>query len=349
MARAAGIVIVVWRALAILSLAIAACGDHAGTAMSGRSVDPTSAPIPWISDKASFPPVPTPTPEPIPTNIRACRGVDLSAENQGAQGAGGWWSGSLLLTARVDQCLIHGLVELRFLDPHGQEITRTTPPRPGAYRDWAVAGEVQVQWLLSNWCEPRAPVGAIVVLLPGDQTPILARLDPPMGVGARCNSADAPKGATTMSVGPRPTPVPIATQQPETLSANINAPSTVIAGETMRYVLTLTNLTSTALALDPCPSYIESLGGHPLPTEAPPSNFPTFKIWDPIVRYEGGVKESHLLNCSDAPSLGPAASIAFEMRLDVPANALGSDTLRWQVIAVGGGPIASASITIVRR
>lgn len=341
--------IVVWRALAILSLVITACGDHAGTAMSGGSADPASSPIPWISDKASFPPVPTPTPEPIPTNIRACRGGDLSAENQGAQGAGGSWSGNLLLTALVDQCLIHGLVELRFLDPLGQEIIRATPPRLGAYRDWAVAGEVQVQWLLSNWCEPRAPVGAIVVLLPGDQTPILARFDPPMGVGARCNSADAAKGATTMSVGPRPTPVPIATQPPETLRAHIDAPSTVIAGETMLYVVTLTNLTSSALVLAPCPSYLESLGGHPLPTAPPPSNFPTFKIWDPIVRYEGGVKESHLLNCRDAPSLGPAASITFEMRLEVPANALGSDTLRWQVIAIGGAPIASASITIVRR
>jgi len=342
-------VVVVWRAFAIFSLVLAACGDHASTAMSGGSASPISTPIPWISDKPSFAPVPTPTPEPIPTNIRACRGVDLSAQNQGAQGAGGWWSGNLLLTARVGECLIHGLVELRFLDPLGHEIVRTTPPRPGAYRDWAVAGEVQVQWLLSNWCEPRASVGSIVVVLPGDESPILARFDPPMGVGARCNSTDAPKGATTMSVGPRPTPVPIATQPPETLSAHIDAPSTVIAGETMRYVVTLTNLTSSALVLAPCPSYLESLSGHPLPTPAPPSNFPTFKIWDPIVRYEGGVKESHLLNCSDAPSLGPAASITFEMRLEVPANALGSDTLRWQVIAVGGAPIASARVTIVRR
>jgi hypothetical protein len=244
---------------------------------------------------------------------------------------------------------VHGLVELRFLDALGHEIVRSKPSAPGAFRDWAVAGEIQVQWLLSNWCEPRVPVGAIVVMLPGDPTPIVAHLDPPMGVGARCNSADVPKGATTMSVGPRPTPMPAATQAPATLAAHIDAPSTAFAGETLRYLLRLTNLTSGPLVLDPCPSYLEWLGGHPLPTEPPPSNLPSFKVWDPIVRYTGGVKESHLLNCSDAPSLGLAASITFEMRLEVPANALGSDTLRWQVIAVGAALSASAPITIVRR
>jgi hypothetical protein len=288
-------------------------------------------------------------PEPIPTDVRACKAADLSAEHQGAQGAGGWWSGALLLTARADRCVVHGLVELRFLDALGHEIVRSKPSAPGAFRDWAVAGEIQVQWLLSNWCEPRVPVGAIVVMLPGDPTPIVAHLDPPMGVGARCNSADVPKGATTMSVGPRPTPMPAATQAPATLAAHIDAPSTAFAGEGLRYLLTLTNLTSGALVLDPCPSYLVWLVGHPLPTEAPPSNFPSFKIWDPIVRYAGGVKESHLLNCASAPSIGPGASITFEMRVAVPADALGSDTLRWQVIAEVGALSASALITIVPR
>jgi hypothetical protein len=340
-------VVVVWRAIAILSVVLAACGDHAGSALSGGSGSPASSPVPWISAPASFAPIPTATPEPIPTGMRACRAVDLEARHEWAQGGGGWWSGNLLLTARADACLIHGLVELRFLDPLGDEIVRTTPPRPGAFRDWAVAGEVQVQWLLSNWCEPRVPVGAIVVLLPGDPAPIIARLDPPMGVGARCNSANAPKGATTMAVGPRPTLEPVATPSPAIWAAHIDAPSTTVAGETLRYVVTLTNLTSGALVLDPCPSYLEWLGGHPLPTEAPPSNFPSFKIWVPIVRYAGGVKESHVLNCVSAPSIKSGASTAFEMRIAVPADANGSDTLRWAFF--GGTPSASAPITIVRR
>ena len=342
-----------WRALAILSLVLAACGDHVGTALSGGPSEATSAPIPastpipWISAAASFAPVPTATPEPIPTGMRACRAVDLLAQHEWAQGSSGWWSGNLLLTSSADECLIRGLVELRFLDPLGHEVVRSTPSRPRAFRDWAVVGEVHVQWLLSNWCEPPVSVGAIAVLLPGDPTPVVARLDPPMGFGARCNSADVPKTVTIVSVGPQPTLEPVASPSPATLAAHIDAPSTAIAGEALRYVVTLTNLTSRAVVLDPCPSYLAWLGGHPLPTAAPPSNFPSFKVWDPIVRYGGGVKESHQLNCNDAPSIGPSASITFEMRLTVPADAVGSDTLSWALM--GGTPSASAPITIVRR
>jgi hypothetical protein len=296
------------------------------------------------------------TPEPIPTGVRLCRAADLLARHegaQGAQGAGGWWTGSVLLTSRAEPCLIHGLVELRFLDPLGHEIVRSTPSASGAFRDWAVVGEAQVQWLLSNWCEPRPTVGAILVLLPGDPTPVVARLDPPMVVGARCYSADAVadgvKGATTMSVGPRPTPEPITSPPPARLAARIDAPSVALAGETLRYVVTLTNLTTDSLALDPCPSYIESLGGHASPTPPPPSNWPTFKPWSPIVPYAGNAKESHLLNCGDAPSIASGASVTFEMRLAVPADAVGSDTLRWQVIPGLGELPASAPITIVPR
>jgi hypothetical protein len=308
----------------------------------------TPTPIPWISAPASFGPRPTPTVEPIPTGVRACRAADLLARHEGAQGAGGWWTGTLLLTPRAEQCLIHGLVELRFLDPLGHEIVRSTPSAPGAFRDWAVVGEAQVQWLLSNWCEPRPSVGAILVMLPGDPTPVVARLDPPMGVGARCNSADGVKGATTMSVGPRPTPEPITSPPPARLAARIDTPPATVAGDTLRYIVTLTNLTSATFALDPCPSYIESLGGHALPTPAPPSNWPTFKPWVPIVPYAGNAKESHRLNCDEATSIGAGASVTFEMRLAVPADAVGADTLRWQVIAGLGELTASAPITIVR-
>jgi hypothetical protein len=143
--------------------------------------------------------------------------------------------------------------------------------------------------------------------------------------------------------------MPMATQPAATLVARIEAPATAVAGEVFRYTITLTNVTTGWLALDPCPSYLEWLGGHPLPTAAPPSNFPSFKVWDPIVQYGGGVKESHLLNCSAAPSIGSGTSITFEMRLAVPADAVGTDTLRWQVIDEVGALSASAPITIVRR
>jgi hypothetical protein len=342
-------VVRMWRSLALLTIVLSVgCGDHATVAGAPGSTA-TPSPIPWISAPASFVPLATLTPEPMPTNVAACRAIDVVVSHVDAQPGLGWWGGGVRLMASGRRCLLHGYVELRFMDTAGREIVRSVPAAATDHRDWAVLGEAQVDWAWGNWCTAGLQLGSIVAILPGDPTPIIGRIDPPMAVGARCS---VPNGPTIVSAGEvRPWPVPdvTVTARPAALSARIDAPSVAVAGEPLRFVVTLTNLTSGTLALDPCPSYIESLGGHALPTAPPPSNFPSFKIWDPIVRYEGGVKESHLLNCGDAPSLAPAASITFETRLEVPANALGSDTLRWQVIAVGGAPSATAPITIVRR
>jgi hypothetical protein len=253
------------------------------------------------------------------------------------------------MTARGDPCLLHGLVELRFIDTVGHEIVRTQPSAPGTLRDWAMVGDAQVQWQLNNWCDPRVDVGSVVVALLDDPTPVVADLDPPMRVGARCDSPDSQRGATTISVAPWPTAAPAVISPRATLTAHIEAPATAIAGETLRYLVTLTNVTGETLALDPCPSYIEWLGGHPLPTATPPNNWPSFKIWTPVVEYGGIAKESHLLNCQSASSIAHGESITFEMRLAVPADAIGSDTLRWQVIGRVGAPGSSAPITIVAR
>ncbi len=285
----------------------------------------------------------------MPTNVAACRAVDLVAGHVDAQAGAGWWGGGVRLTAHGQRCLLRGPVGLRFIDTAGREIVRSVPTAAGTERDWAVLGEARVDWGWGNWCVPGLTLGSIVVVLPDDPTPIVARIDPSLPVGARCSVPNAP---TIVSAGPvRPWPVPVVsvTAPPASLAVRIDAPNAVLAGDTLHYVVTLTNLTSGTHALDPCPSYIESLGGHALPTLAPPSNWPTLKPWIPNVPYAGVAKESHRLNCGDAPSIGAAASIAFEMRLAVPADAVGSDTLRWQVIDGLGELTASAPIAIVPR
>lgn len=75
----------------------------------------------------------------------------------------------------------------------------------------------------------------------------------------------------------------------------------------------------------------------------------TFKAWSPIVPYAGIAKASHLLNCGNTPSIAAGSSISFEMHLAVPADAVGSDALRWQVIAGLGELTASVPITVVPR
>src|ERR1700687_2870573 len=185
-----------WRSIALpLLLLLVACGDHVGTVGAAA----TRTPIPWISAPPSFAPIPTMTPEPMPKNVAACRAADLSAEHAGAQGAGGWWTGGLRLMSKSRPCLLYGYVELRFRGFAGREMARSVPSAAGAQRDWAVLGEAQVLWTWGNWCTPNIAVASIVAMLPSDPTPIIARIDPPMLVGARCYDAGT---LTSVSTGP---------------------------------------------------------------------------------------------------------------------------------------------------
>lgn len=336
-----------WRLLAVLALLFAvACGDHVSSAGApGSGATPT--PIPWIALPASFAPVPDLTPEPMPTNVAACRAVDLSAVHVEAQAGAGWWGGGVRLVTHERRCLLHGYVELRFMDTATQEIVRTVPSAASVPRDWAVLGEAQVDWAWGNWCTPGLKLGSIVAILPGDSTPIVASIDPPMAVGARCSVPNAPAIVSAGPIRSLPTPTVLVTAPPPSLAARIDAPSVTVAGETLRYVVTLMNLTTDVVALDPCPSYLEWLGGHPLPTPSPPPGWPSQKPWAAIARYAGFVKEAHRLNCDGISVIRPRDSIAFEMRIAVPTDAIGPDTLSWAF--VGGLPNARAAIAILPR
>ena len=195
-----------WRLFVLVVVVlVAACGDHVGSAGSAGAPS-TPTPIPWISASASFGPRSASTPEPMPTDVAACRAVDLVVGHVDAQAGAGWWGGGVRLTAH-QRCLLRGPVGLRFIDTAGHEIVRSVPTAAGTERDWAVLGEARVDWGWGNWCVPGLTLGSIVVVLPDDPTPIVARIDPSLPVGARCSVPNAP---TIVSAGPvRPWPVPV--------------------------------------------------------------------------------------------------------------------------------------------
>lgn len=104
------------------------------------------------------------------------------------------------------------------------------------------------------------------------------------------------------------------------VTVGIEAPKRAVAGRVLDYTVVLTNPTSRAVPLTPCPTYTQSV----TPTEGPPL----------LGRY--------LLNCSPVGVLQPGASARFAMRQPVPAAA-GAATLRWTLT---GGPAATADLTI---
>jgi hypothetical protein len=170
-----------------------------------------------------------------------------------------------------------------------------------------------IQWQ-AFWCHPEDPIVAISVTFEGVTFTAQER---PFTGGHVCSVQPPPEGgATVMPLGSRPTPLP--TAKPLPLRATISAPASVRAGETLAYVVTITNASATAVALQPCPFYREWLAGRVTASTTPPPGFPSGKPWDAVKRYAGNVKESYSLNCRAVPEIAGGASVTFEMRLRIP-------------------------------
>jgi hypothetical protein len=111
------------------------------------------------------------------------------------------------------------------------------------------------------------------------------------------------------------------------LTAALAAPASAAAGATLEYTVTLTNPTSRAVPLTPCPAYTQSL-------VAPRSG--------------GGAGRAlvggrYLLNCAAVRSLAPGASATFAMRAPLAAGVTGDVQLRW---ALAGGPTATTRLAL---
>lgn len=106
------------------------------------------------------------------------------------------------------------------------------------------------------------------------------------------------------------------------LRASLIIPHSTSPGGTLIYLVTLSNPTATAIALDPCPSYTESIG-----LRAP-------------------VRQTFQLNCSAVGSIPAGTSVTFEMRLAVPINfPKGTTKLSWQ-LEVPNGTLVGTPVTI---
>jgi hypothetical protein len=60
--------------------------------------------------------------------------------------------------------------------------------------------------------------------------------------------------------------------------------------------------------------------------------------------YAGFAKELHPLDCLAGGPIPPGGEVVFEMRIDVPRDAYGTDTLYWNI--AGPFPSGSASAPI---
>lgn len=95
-------------------------------------------------------------------------------------------------------------------------------------------------------------------------------------------------------------------------------PAAAAPGAPMTYTVTLTNPTSKAIALSPCPSYQEGIKGQP------------------------SVVHTYQLNCGAARRIGPHSSVRFAMQLPLPSDLTsGPAVLDWKLQLPSGSVGAS--------
>ena len=115
---------------------------------------------------------------------------------------------------------------------------------------------------------------------------------------------------------------------PSPLTARISLDGTAHAGAALDYLVTLANPTAKPVALRPCPSYAEYLGGN---SRAPKAY---------VARY-------YYLNCAGAPAVPAHGSVTFQIRLPLPASLPAGvySKLDWQIQG-GSGPATAVPVTV---
>jgi hypothetical protein len=285
--------------------------------------------VPWVA--ATPEPESSPSAEAIPAGTRPCdlSQLTISAAMTGASGTVGGDLTVSLAPTTDRPCLLSGppaSVTIEKADTGQPLTTRYRPfarPSPGepSGRDAApvllepgTTAATLVIW--SNWCGPLDDV-RFVVRMTRDPTAPRA-ITNAIGQLPRCDD-----GSASSTIEGYAFVVP---SHQAVVDVTIDAPGTVASGGTLDYTVTLSNVDSVPLALDPCPAYTEEL----------------YRPKDPQP-YE----ERWLLNCNDLPpKLWPGEAATVAMRMAVPADMpLGPMQLAW---AFAGGR-GESSVEVIAR
>jgi hypothetical protein len=103
--------------------------------------------------------------------------------------------------------------------------------------------------------------------------------------------------------------VPDPTYPVDPLKVTLQLPGTVRAGRWFDFTVTLTNPTSAAVPLQPCPTYQE--------------------VWKPVTP-AAALSRSYRLNCDGHAEVPPHQALTFQMRMVAPAIAL-EDVFSWTI------------------
>jgi hypothetical protein len=285
-------------AIVVLGIGLAVIFHFARTSAPTKPVPtPTITPgiVAWVNRPA---PAYSPPPEvsPFPTSAPRCLASQLRA-SAGPNGVGAGTSlEGITLTNVGPTCLLGGRPVVTGLNPAGQRVTLS--PRPGTYFGPLLPADI--------------PQGAHGYIYFGTGS---ACADQQTSTEYRALAFDLPSGGrlstqltlivgscflTMDDMGLRPVYSTRPSPQPGslgTLTARVDLPATVRAGDTLRYTVALFNPTATAVSLSTCPSYTEILG------------------------YPNNRELTFMLNCDRVTVIPPGTNVVYAMEFSIPADA----------------------------
>lgn len=300
--------------LMVLPLATA-CGDS-GVDASGQAATPsvtasavsTDGAVPWVDQKPEpqHPVVPTPRPTAQP-----CRGEQVrlvSSDSEGATGHLGRWV--IVQNTGGRACTLAGHPVVRGIDANDDLVE--LPTVHGTWFDQPRSEERPAT--IAHGERASVIIESSLACDPQTGPPPYDFHDIELGLP---DSTFLPVGGKYLSTcEPRVGPWHLPVQQVDdstqwgSLRASIEAPPEVTVGSVLTYVVTLKNVSDTAVVLGPCPGYLQALG----PTKS------------------GG---SFGLNCTEAPAIEAGQSVRFEMQLPVqsipPIDGPTDGLLEWQI------------------
>ena len=289
-------------------LALAGCGVTATNTTAGT----TANPVPWINSAGAA------RASAAVQAARACRAADLSAKAGNAGAYHGMANQEIILTNQgQDACFIPGppAAEVILGDGSRRPVTQASDPTVAHRLDLAAGQTAQFYLATPAGCagadQPLVATQAELTLTTHERIAVTGTW-----VNVRCG---APVVAMFYAG-----PAPAATVPASGLTATIAVPSSVARGSVLRYLVTLTNPTNGAIALNPCPSYTQTMGTSP--TTA--------------------VHQTLVLNCAAMPTIGAGASVVFEMQFAVPANFPSGGTKLGWFLEVPNGYGVGATVSI---
>jgi hypothetical protein len=308
-----------------LLLPLVVVGASCAACASAKSTTATSGAVPWLDKPLPLYLTPDATPIHYPRTAPSCRARQLRvSQGRNAVGLNHHLEELVFTNVGTRACLLRGYPTISARTPAG--VRRTLhPTRGGTYFGQLLAADIRARGHgfldleTSSACDNGLgkPVRFTELRFTLPHGGVVNA--PRVSISSVCGLSMSELGLPRKYAKPHAAP-----GTPGTLHAQLQVPTSVRAGATLHFTVTLNNLTAKTVALRPCPGYTEGLV--------------TIAV----------VRRSYALNCTSVHTIPAHSSVRYAMRQDVPRQTQsGPAKLSWS-LNTPTGPFAATVINVVR-